>query len=124
VIANATRRSERLEVAARPRVDSIVFGGSRAPPVEADRACELDAVEASVEAGNQPPNLQRIEARIEIVKIHPRVERDSHPPQSGDELARPAYVAAQASEHRRRAPAPGMPRRRAVALGPAKADNA
>jgi hypothetical protein len=35
-----------------------LFGGSRrgSPPVEADRACELDAVEA----GNQPPNLQRI----------------------------------------------------------------
>jgi hypothetical protein len=31
-----------------------------------------------VEAGNQPPNLQRIEARIGIVKVHPRVERDSH----------------------------------------------
>jgi hypothetical protein len=76
-IVNATRRSERLEVAAGPGVDSIVLGGSRqgSLPVVADRACELDAVEA----GNQPPNLQRIEARIGIVKIHPGVERDSHP---------------------------------------------
>jgi hypothetical protein len=29
-----------------------------------------------VEAGNQPANLQRIEAHIGIVKIHPRAERD------------------------------------------------
>src|SRR3954454_4486254 len=89
------------------------LGGSRqgSRPVETDRACELDAVEA----GNQPPNLRPIEARIGIVKIH-AWSATRTPPQSGDELARP-----RTSQRRRRntggvAPAPGMPRPRAVAL--------
>src|SRR5436190_6770851 len=77
VIANATRaRSVSRSPPGRAWTRSS-SGGSRqgSPPVEADRARELNAVEA----GNQPPDLQRIEARIGIVKIHPRVERDSHP---------------------------------------------
>jgi hypothetical protein len=42
-----------------------------------------------VEAGNQPPNVQRIEAHVRVVKIYPGVEPDSHPAAVGDELARP-----------------------------------
>ena len=65
----------------------------RVPGVEADRAREVDAVEA----GDQPPDVHRIEARIRVVKIHPGVEPDSHPAAVGDELAR-----ARTSHRRRR----------------------
>ena len=57
----------------------------RVPGVDADRACEVDAVEA----GDQPPKVHRIEVRVRVVKVHPGVEPDSHPAAVGDDLARP-----------------------------------
>ena len=57
----------------------------RVPGVEADRACEVDAVEA----GDQLPKVHRIEVRIRVVEVHPGVEPDSHPAAVGDDLARP-----------------------------------
>ena len=65
----------------------------RVPGVDADRAGEVDAVEA----GDQPPNGQRIEVRIRVVKLHPGVEPDPHLAAVGDVLTR-----ARASHRRRR----------------------
>ena len=57
----------------------------RVPGVDADRACEVDAVEA----GDQLPKVHRIEARVRVVEVHPGVEPDSHPAAVADDLARP-----------------------------------
>ena len=57
----------------------------RVPRVDADRAREVD----TVEAGDELPDLHRIEVRIRVVEVDPTVEPDPHATALGDDLARP-----------------------------------
>ena len=62
---------------------SVVTDRLGVPGIDADRSCEVHAVEP----GNQGPELDRIEVEIGVLQVHPGVEPDADLVDWGDQVA-------------------------------------